>query len=39
MNTDVPRTRGGGSAVPATAGVLPYRLISFALVVAVGWLI
>jgi uncharacterized protein (TIRG00374 family) len=32
-------TQGGVSAVPATAAVLLYRLISFALVVAVGWLV
>jgi uncharacterized protein (TIRG00374 family) len=32
-------TQGGVSTVHATAGVLLYRLISFALVVALGWLI
>jgi uncharacterized protein (TIRG00374 family) len=31
-------TQGGVSTVPATAAVLLYRLISFALVVALGWL-
>jgi uncharacterized protein (TIRG00374 family) len=32
-------TQGGVSTVSATAGVLLYRLISFALVVALGWLV
>jgi uncharacterized protein (TIRG00374 family) len=32
-------TQGGVSAVPATAAVLLYRLISFALIVALGWLV
>jgi putative heme transporter len=32
-------TQGGVSIVSATAGVLLYRLISFALVVALGWLV
>jgi putative heme transporter len=32
-------TQGGVSTVPATAAVLLYRLISFALVVALGWLV
>ncbi|MDT4982594.1 MAG: putative heme transporter [Pseudonocardiales bacterium] len=32
-------TQGGVSTVPATAAVLLYRLISFALIVALGWLV
>jgi uncharacterized protein (TIRG00374 family) len=32
-------TQGGVSTVPATAAVLLYRLISFALVVALGWVV
>ena len=32
-------TRGGVAPVAATAGVLLYRLVSFALVVAIGWLV
>jgi uncharacterized protein (TIRG00374 family) len=32
-------TQGGVSTLSATAGVLLYRLISFALVVAIGWLV
>ena len=32
-------TQGGVSTVSATAAVLLYRLISFALVVALGWLV
>lgn len=32
-------TQGGAGTVPATAAVLLYRLISFALVVALGWVV
>jgi putative heme transporter len=32
-------TRGGVPTVPATASVLLYRLVSFALIVALGWLV